>query len=458
MAPNYEKLMHKTHCGPEAVAWLKTALDPFHDYDVSIAGIPDNDSQPSVVQVIPITTTLTAPPNLSVGETWSAQIVTLPLTNTVMGGSFFAIDEGAPTGQGARRSQDGSQFYNLGTVTVVRHGDNVSGQHNQAWSHSLSEAEENTFGDPARVSDAFSIDTGGTKGIKKLIAGGFEVHNDTAALYKQGSVTAFSASQFVAPLSVGFVANGTAAALDTTASRSFRQPPANRQEAASHPSSRTWEAAEGCYVPIRLGDTTHYQGAQSAVYHHARHNQLFDSNCGFQQNMESFGVPYTGSFVGRFRHADIEMTGAYFSGLSQETVLTLTIKFVVEIAPSASDAQLMYMMSPTPEYCPKAIEMYHAAVRSLPPGVPVNMNNKGDWYRMVTKALDAAAPVILPLVAAASPSAAAIASAALSANSAVAQATKPKQKKAQKPAAKTKTAQSKATSKPNRGNPARMAL
>jgi len=455
MAQNYEKLMNKTHCGADAVSWLKTAVDPFHDYDVAISGIPDNDSQPSVVQVIPYTTTISAPPNLGVDETWSVQFVTLPVANQVFGGSFFVVDESGvgPATDSTRRNYDGSQFYEVGTVTVIRHGDSDVGQRAQAWPASTTTVEEDAFGDSSRVSSGIAMDIGGDQGVKKLIAGGFEVHNDTAALYKQGSVTVFQSSQFDAPEGLHTYATATAEVTYRTGARSFRQPPVNRLEAAGYPTSRTWEAADGCYVPIRLGDSTHYQGAQGVQYHHARFNQTKGYNTGFSSTFSGPAAAFAKDYAGKFRHCDIETTGAYFSGLSPQTVLTLTVKFVVEVAPTTANNELIFMMSPTPEYCPKAIEMYHATMRSLPPGVPVGYNAKGDWYRMATKVLNSVAPAIMPMIAAASPTAATIAGAALSANNAIAKATEQKRNKDKKTAPQQSP---KATSRPNRAQVARL--
>lgn len=388
--------MAKEGCGADSVAWLKTALDPFHDFDTTISGIPDVDTEYSVVEVIPSVTSITAPPDLQSGETWSCQVVFLPTMGSSSGASWFAEDD---QGGHKRRSYDGGQNTNVGTVTVVSHGDTSAPG---AWSESSTYLQEEAFGKTSRTYTAISAATGGT-GLKKLVAGGFEVHNDTAALYKQGSVTVFETPQANPPKAVIPIAVGSLSVFNEVEEyTTYRLPPANRTEAAAHPASRTWEAAHGVYVPMRLGPETQYQSPARGNFALGRRADLDSDlpipNSGYQQLRVPGGEFYTESWQGRFQAAGISTTGAYFSGLSPETVLTLTVKFIVETAPTPANPQFLHLATPTPLYCPKALEMYRLALRHLPPGVKVGMNEKGDWYRMVSSVLNSVAPIVMPFM------------------------------------------------------------
>jgi hypothetical protein len=49
-------------------------------------------------------------------------------------------------------------------------------------------------------------------------------------------------------------------------------------------------------------------------------------------------------------------------------------------------------------YDPKALQLYCNTIASLPVGVPVSMNAKGDFWRMALKAATTAARIAAPVV------------------------------------------------------------
>lgn len=376
------------------MAWFKTAIDPFHDYDVGINGIPDMDGQASVVQIMPKVRSVTAPAGLAPGETWSCHITTLPLAETIGVISYLANGNTALANAVAAGTDDG-QVGVLGTYTIVTHGDAPT----TSTSNSSFPASAISYSDPSRQFEAVSIDDVGQSGMKKLIAGGFEVHNDTAELYKQGSVTVYQNSQDCAEFGSTVWRHLTATPMRTNSAMVARQPPATRTAAASLPTSRTWEAAKGCYVPTRLGTDTRYK---QATTHQFRTRYLDtvddDENSGYMQIVPSGEVDVSeANWNLGHRSADIETTGAYFSGLSPETVLTATFKLIIESAPTPANPSLLFSATPTPDYDPRIIALYNQTIRHLPPGVPVSFNAKGDWYRMAVQAANAVAPVLIPV-------------------------------------------------------------
>jgi hypothetical protein len=110
--------------------------------------------------------------------------------------------------------------------------------------------------------------------------------------------------------------------------------------------------------------------------------------------------------------APIETTGAFFSGLSQETVLTLDIRWFTEVAPTSANTAMLSMCSPSAHYDPRALECYTNCLLTLPPGVPVGMNEKGDFWRMAVKAAKKATEIASPFMAVLGPEAAALTAAA----------------------------------------------
>lgn len=159
------KIVAKGKSAPDAIAWYKTACDPFHDYDVGINGIPDIDGQPSVVQIVPKVLSVTAPAGLNAGETWSLHITTLPLAQTLAVSSYTTTNSYGGFAEGG----DNGQYGVLGTYSLISHGDGAGGN------SSFPDNTTPSYYDPTRAFRAISIDDVGDSSLKKLIAGGFEV-------------------------------------------------------------------------------------------------------------------------------------------------------------------------------------------------------------------------------------------------------------------------------------------
>lgn len=403
---NFEELTKACGCDRDAQNWLKVALDPFHDYNVQLAGLPDNDSQSSAIQMVPKVIQITAPPNLAANETWSAHIAALPIASTHEARTYHRNPTVGSVGDAAITLDSSGESGKLGTITCITHGDNVGPHGVSNLSYPANEFQSNEFGTGStREFTAVSLDDNNDRTMKKLIAGGFEVHNDTASLYKQGSVTVYSSGQG-SQREAALVRDGSSSTnyWDQQVRKS-RQPPGSKAEAGSMPDSRTFEAADGCYVPLRLGDDTHYSIATRSTYitESADSSAVSTQPAGYCITPFTADLGYDEEYQANHRPLDIETTGAYFSGLSPETTLTLSVKFVIELCPTASNQAMLYMASPTAMYCPRALELYHQLVRSLPPGVPVSFNDKGDWFRMATKVMADVAPLVSPFLTALNP-------------------------------------------------------
>jgi hypothetical protein len=245
-------------------------------------------------------------------------------------------------------------------------------------------------------------DNGNAFSLMRIIGGGFEVHNDTAELYKKGSVTVYNQPTELqdAPLRVG---------LDGAAPNSFgivrksRLPPGNVSTATANVTSRTWEARDGCYVPFQLDvtDLKFQQATGQGLVMPAIDTSLDfgyqTQTWGTELDLLAVGPTFTFRSDSPIRYAGLETVGAYFSGLGPETVLTLDVRFIVEIAPTPANTTLISLATPSSQYDPQALVLYSKAVRELPPGVKVNMNAAGDWWKLISDAARKVAPVIKTL-------------------------------------------------------------
>jgi hypothetical protein len=369
--------------------WLTRALDPFHDTNQGLRGMPDHDTDPSALQYIRKKVTIRQPAGLTT-ETWSAHICTLPILETIPGVPLEATGHFRNFVYDALDGED----IQLGTVTVVTHEDGLAGWPNVPATGPITNQE--WF--------AYSPTDGNENSMKKIIAGGFEVHNDTADLYRQGNVGVYESPQSISS-SGTMVFEQTSGAERLGGARICRQPPSTVADMALHPTTRNWAAADGCYVPFRLdlSTRTEFQPGtnDTPVFLRTDNNETTNNTVGVMATQTA--APYESSFAmvcrKRWHQAALSTTGAYFSGLSPETVLTLDIFFIVEAAPTAANPGLLAMVSKTAPYDPVALRMYCNTLSGLPPGVPVSENAKGDWWRTVLKTAAKTAQIAAPVVA-----------------------------------------------------------
>lgn len=352
-------------------------MDPFHDFEFTPKGLPDTFAGNTVVQTIKKQINIAAPASLADDALWDCHICSLPILDTVDASAGFADFASITPNPVSVASK-------LGTIVV-----------NTALSGQMTFPDNNVVFAPTNfVSAAYSPSDGqNTFSMQRIYGGGWEVTNTTADLYKNGSVCVYSQPQEITDNPLDDLSSG-----GSFIAQLARMPPGTLSQANSNVNSVTWAAADGCYVPLRLD-------VADAKFRQATCKPLVflkgDDTSGtdypvLYQNF-SFPAPADGplahSDVG-VRSAGLETVGSYFTGLSKQTTLTLTIRFIVEIAPTPSNQTLISLASPSSEYDPAALALYTRAVRELPPGTPVKNNADGDWWKIVSSAVKMAAPAI----------------------------------------------------------------
>jgi len=73
--------------------------------------------------------------------------------------------------------------------------------------------------------------------------------------------------------------------------------------------------------------------------------------------------------------------GAFFTGLSPQTTLNLTVHYYVERFPDVAQTDLVLLATPSPRYDSQALTFYSNAVRDMPVGVMQRENSLGSWFR-----------------------------------------------------------------------------
>lgn len=360
--------------------WLTCALDPFHDFNHQLAGYPDASVSQTVVSCYQYQTTVVAP---GAGD-WDAHVFTLPIAQA---STFHLLNQSADWTYAAEAAVPVAAA--LSTLNIVT---NVSGA---ALIPVLpaSATQARTYLPAIGVEEVAS-------GNSRVIAVGYEVHNTTAEIYKQGAVCSYRmpCTPGLNQLSYGSAPQLPPPAGGPVVGKRFPQPPATQADAMRLKTSRTWDAKDGIYSTVFQSsvDNPLTQMSNSAT--------LFtkDSDPGVATTlwMSEVGITQMPVAVGAYtplanKTMPYDITGAFFTGLSNQTSLTIKLRVYVERAPGFSLPDLAPLASPSAGYDIKALEMYAQAINSLPAAVKVDENAAGDWWRAVGSVLKHVAGPVL---------------------------------------------------------------
>jgi hypothetical protein len=345
-------------CSKEAIAWMESALDPFPDEERLIAGYPDMISSKSVVQAFREKVTVSTPAGLA-GANWDVNIFmdgffkSVPVVSTSQSASIAA-----QAGQGATP-------YNLGGVTV---------RSAAAGTPLYLTTSQNAQQLVPSVSSTIPY---------RVIACGLEIWNTTAPLYRQGNVIVWRQPRNVGES--GIIAPYSAVPVfGSTKTFFLTNPPETASQALLLGGSKTWAAEKGAYCVGTLAQQ------EIDVYANDFIN-LYTGVTGLSNGVTYFpAIALNGTYPyvsGAVQETAFNQFGAYFTGLSAQTTLDVTLHYIVERFPPATSTDLVTMASNSCPYDPKALELYSKTVWHLPAGTWVEENGLGDWLSEVADVL-----------------------------------------------------------------------
>lgn len=339
---------------PGGREWMDVALDPFKDIQQRPIGYPDANMARSCVQVVHETVTVVVPASAGTGD-WDCNIfldqvwlqTLIRDTDVVANGSLFRADTQA-------------------VIDYARGGLVVRSGPANSTLNILTTHPTQSIG---LISDVFLNDTSA-----RIIAIGLEVHNTTNKLNVQGAVITYRVNDSPEMTMATPIGNITAAWNSATLEcASLVDPPQTATEAMDLPGSLQWEAEKGVYVvPPFIDEENPAQDQRQMV-------------C---KSRSSTGKAYINAITAAAPNASwssprawnatvpIALSGAYFTGLSNSTELTVNLTYYVEQFPSIGSS-LKRLAGPS---CPedvKARELYTLCSREMPTGVEVNDNFLG---------------------------------------------------------------------------------
>jgi hypothetical protein len=384
---------------PSSQGWLTAALDPYHDYQYEVDGLPDERCAPSVVQIHNQTLSITVPASAA-GGNWDASILY--------------------TGFNTPINFNTGYFTSFGMVTVPNsntHGFSTAGlstgqQFGAVCVWTGAAGTGYSTGSPLVVGDGdFALGSVLTSDRCRLIGCALEVHNTTAEVYKQGSLTVGMLPDTANDTSLILYRDNSGAWSDTfvQADRALVRA-SSLTPLLAVPGSTTWSAADGVYAIPRMTmvprDIYSYAyGATSALNGSGASTRvpIIYGTDGKTATPEPRGYSYTGPGLGIYQaqFAPSSPSGfsplqVWFSGLSAQTTLTLKFRSIVEYFPALNSA-LLPLASPSPIFDPKVLALYSAVVAEAPYAVQVDQNAAGDYFRKILKVLGQSLELISPI-------------------------------------------------------------
>lgn len=407
----------------EACDWLKSALDPFHDFQLdNLKGYPDISTEPTVVVQVRQSKTISAPPGLADGATWDCHFALSPVDYAQPGPAQASTIRGCRIEPGVGdhagrvtyipQEHGGSPLCGRMDGLIISSAPTEGiGPVNMTFTpgHCLQNAQPTDTHQLQGIHlDDFVEFVDTDLGVYRLIYSGFEVVNTTAQISKQGSVTVY---EYGNSYEVAAKHENNGGSFAQAPNTYFRCPPNTLAEAKIMPGAHTWAAQDGCYNTAKFQTDNPFQAATQRNFTFSQNNDYAPAGSGYLVESPSATAYNFGSFVSHNGSADgfnfhaptthfsrMNTTGAYFTGLSQQTSLFVTWRVGIERLPSANKPMFLALAQPSAAFDPNALVLYNLVACALPPGCPQGYNDMGKWFSWIASKARQAIPTVYPIV------------------------------------------------------------
>ena len=230
-------------------------------------------------------------------------------------------------------------------------------------------------------------------GAMRLVGMGVEVHDVTADIYKQGTLTIGTVPQSIADREALTVRAQTVSGriyLQTNQDACLMQRfPGTLEDMLKYPDSEQWDAREGAYVVVPF--TGHENPPVFAEYRtpwvcEEVVNQIdIPGTTALNQSTHMIGPYFAGTvdnepfYFSPNAYAPVNSRFIYLSGLNANSTFTITTHFYIESFPT-QQSNLLPMARVACPCDPKALMLIKNIMQLLPAGCPVADNASGDWF------------------------------------------------------------------------------
>lgn len=372
-----------TRCGTQ---WCRQALDPFHDTFVKDpCGYPDTNTDASIVQVVKQSYQLVAP--IASGN-WDCNVVMMPWINSITMNALTlnGASNTPPQNILSQANPATSGDVSVGGIQVISA---ASGTACDITAPTVAGTYSNTSN---------TIPSTYLQGNSRVIAMAMEIVNTTSDLNKQGLATMYRVpvpqNDDAPTMYLNGNAGGDTRAFNGSASCIYiPAPPKSIAGAQLFAGTRAWDAAKGSYnVATFNTPDVPAQGlnfTQPVIYTTTQK----DANVFFNhmQRVNNSTITTDGfALVNPVAWTEMNMSGTYFTGLSNSTTLTVNYIVYIERFPTQDDLDLIVSAHQSPAYDIKALELYSEIATSLPVAVTFDENGWGDLWGTITSAASSA--------------------------------------------------------------------
>jgi len=348
--------------------WLTLALDPFHDWNVPIAGYPDADCSNTVVQCFQYQADLVSP-----NAAWDCHIRVNQYVNSSTEYQSLGSANAATQWTGSTSSSPAGILQ----ITTCDSGQPLAPSGAALWAPT-----NGTHSVLGTYSDLLFSNS-------RIIGLGFEVINTSAEIYKQGSLTAYKMPQTIGKTAVA-VTNAAGTATGVIHPYTLRFPPSTVALASMLHGTVTWEAAKGAYVVCTQSTTNN--DLSPVTYEPSMRSADGTVTAATYQDICNLAfapvaIPCNVYKTTAAKVYPFNTHGVMVTGLNTNSTLRVRLRVYVERAPgpgNAADTALIPLATPSAGYDAAAIKVYSEVAARMPVAVPVDFNSFGDWWKIIS--------------------------------------------------------------------------
>jgi len=381
-----ENLVDKRILSPEGKRWLVLALDLFHDTEINPESFPDGANTSSVTEILNLSLDIRKPAALAAGP-WTVHIFTLPIMFQwfMDPASILTVAPGAALNGWLPVTNVAAGSFQVGTLNVHAALDGTA--------LGLFALSTTTLVGNLSIPRTFASGA-------RMTSLGWEVKNSTALNFVQGMCTTYRTPTYQETETVNLFIPSTGASKASAAKvQELPPPPGATAQALQNLGSQQWEAKFGNYtvVPLTGVDNPPQSPANTGFYFFDPNlNRYFACNSAPPAALSVTTVGVDGFPDQLF--LPIAQTGAFYTGLSDTTTLTLNMRFCLERFPNVqitAEQELVRLCRKCPARDYWALQIYSEVFRECAISVKQDKNSFGDWFiDVANKVLSTALPLI----------------------------------------------------------------
>lgn len=369
--PQLNPLIRQNELTEDGASFIAQATNPFNDNARKSVGYPDLTNGNSFIQVVTLTQTIPvitptdyhvfSMPILTTQQVFQRKLVSSTIIDASVAGVVY--------GDGVAR---------MGLLNIATANPNAA---------TMPYTDEAGVSFPANIRELFHFDFSPYLiGNSRLVSFGFEVVNTGPELLKSGAIVTYRSPQSLA--SSNFVLSD--APENMKPCMRISMPPATASEALLLHGSQQWDAYEGAYCIGSLSTVNNPATRKS-------YEDLFVEPSAVNNGAGQYILtPRTSvlfpSTDGGIQYAPWNTSGAYVTGATVGTVLTIVAKAYIECFPNPDQKSYVTLTQPAAPYDPMALELYAKASYSLRPATLRSNNPGGEWAKMVSSVIGSVMP------------------------------------------------------------------